>query len=987
MVSADELDETQDNNAAEKEVETSETESTEIGAMDTSNGQSLEKMNDTSNAYAVSALGGKRNLNDEIAVSLEDLENDLVKKGVTERGTCVAVSAGTAASEHGTASLRELEDAAFDEISTLKRPDLNMQEYADTRGNTSRESETVEQQSEYDHDAAIPPPTSPPVRLSSASSVLKNRTPVENGDEPGAYPVEGRASGERPRWELMGDISTSNTLDVSDLGTRGLDATENALDLSENDALSHPTENVSSDFFSTATGSAYLVEAEAVEEGESPVLVRAKPETWWRQNQSWIAAIGVSLFLGIALPLTLGLTVSKEQNSVTPSPTIIEQGTKENIIGSLSSYYESSYPSFAAMSPQSQALDFLVESVLNDDNGWYTDDRVVQQYSLLTLFFSTSEGGTESSTWLRHDGWITESDECDWFGVTCEDGSVIHLELNDNNLEGTLPLEVAFISRSLSKLDMKGNKLIGTIPDDIGKISKLTELNLSQNNLVGTIPTCIGKLTHLISLNLSKNKILSRIPSEIGALERLQHLSFANNFITGSLPSEIGDLSETREIYMQNNHITYTIPSEVGKMTLLEHLSFQGNDLLGPLPSEISQLRKLRSMNLGKNHIFDQVPKEFWQEGNLQSLEILDLSSNLLTGTLSPEFGRSWQRLTSLRLGRNFLQRKLPALNGAALYSKMPRLQQLDLSFNYFTGTLPTGVLQLNKLTSLELDGNQLEGTLPDKLFEMTNLRSLELRSNKFTGTVPTSLYGMLQLETLGLGKNSNNKKSLIFGTFPPAIKNLVALKNLDLTSSMVSGSLPSLVGEMTLLQSLVLNDNQITGTIPFEIGLLPELSDLNITSNFISGTLPTSLGNLTNLEVMDFKDNHLTGRIPTEVGILSNLQYLNLMDNKVTGNLPSEIGNLESLWLFKVAGNSINETLPTEIGKLTNLEVLNLSQNDLRGMLPTEIGQLQSLTQVVINFNAFTGPIPSEVGKCFDIDECIYYNYSSILLTLLQHF
>ena len=62
---------------------------------------------------------------------------------------------------------------------------------------------------------------------------------------------------------------------------------------------------------------------------------------------------------------------------------------------------------------QGMAFRFLVEDPLLSI---CTPQAIEQRYALATLYFST-----EGSTWTRRDRWLSESHECQWFGVTCDE--------------------------------------------------------------------------------------------------------------------------------------------------------------------------------------------------------------------------------------------------------------------------------------------------------------------------------------------------------------------------------------------------------------------------------------------------------------------------------------------------------------------------------------------------------------------------------------
>ena len=63
----------------------------------------------------------------------------------------------------------------------------------------------------------------------------------------------------------------------------------------------------------------------------------------------------------------------------------------------------------------------------------------------------------------------------------------------------------------LVELDANGENLSGTLPDSVGEVDRLRVLSLLTNNLSGTIPESIGQLTQLTNLNLGNNAL--QLPS------------------------------------------------------------------------------------------------------------------------------------------------------------------------------------------------------------------------------------------------------------------------------------------------------------------------------------------------------------------------------------------------------------------------------------------------------------------------------------------
>ena len=179
---------------------------------------------------------------------------------------------------------------------------------------------------------------------------------------------------------------------------------------------------------------------------------------------------------------------------------------------------------------------------------------------------------TNGANWSRNDNWKTDEPLGQWFGVrTNSDGRVTRLELVDNRLSGTIPVEIGNLT-SLSELFLGFNQLSGTIPVEIGNLTSLIALFLGGNQLSGTIPVEIGNLTSLRSLTLGGNQLSGTIPVEIGNLTSLRSLTLGGNQLSGTIPVEIGNLTSLSELYLNDNQLSGTIPVEIGNLTSLSRL-------------------------------------------------------------------------------------------------------------------------------------------------------------------------------------------------------------------------------------------------------------------------------------------------------------------------------------------------------------------------------------------------------------------------------
>lgn len=157
--------------------------------------------------------------------------------------------------------------------------------------------------------------------------------------------------------------------------------------------------------------------------------------------------------------------------------------------------------------------------------------------ALVTLYYQTSGPG-----WFERSGWLQNNSPCSWFGVQCQNGEVIALELADNNVSGDIGSSLAPLS-ALRVLNLSGNNLMGSLPASLTSLSALQQLDLSQNGFTGSLPTAINQLQSLQRLNLADNELSGALPATLGELTGLQWLDLSDNFLQGPLPDSLTNLS------------------------------------------------------------------------------------------------------------------------------------------------------------------------------------------------------------------------------------------------------------------------------------------------------------------------------------------------------------------------------------------------------------------------------------------------------------
>jgi len=209
---------------------------------------------------------------------------------------------------------------------------------------------------------------------------------------------------------------------------------------------------------------------------------------------------------------------------------------------------------------------------------------------------------------------------------------------------------------------------ISVIPDSITLLSGLRHLSLAANQLAD-VPECITKLK-LVTLELGLNR-LTAFPIHVCGITSLSTLYIESNNLT-SIPEEIGQLVNLRVLSLTGNSLT-SIPSVLPPA--LEVLNLSCNDITETVsPALVSVATTLTTLNLAENAISSLDIPCFTQ---LRQLRTLVLDCNMI-GELQGDMVSGWESMVTLNIPHNLLTSLPPQI------ALLTNLKVLDVRGNRF---------------------------------------------------------------------------------------------------------------------------------------------------------------------------------------------------------------------------------------------------------------------------------------------------------------
>ena len=612
----------------------------------------------------------------------------------------------------------------------------------------------------------------------------------------------------------------------------------------------------------------------------------------------------------------------------------------------------------------------------------------VEYNALVALYNSTGGAG-----WKNSSNWLTATPG--WYGVTVTGGRVTRLSLSGNQLSGSIPAQLGSLSR-LAELNLGSNQLAGAIPASLGSLSNLQVLRLDGNGLTGSIPPEFGLLANLQYLRLDSNRLTGGIPPEIGGIASLQYLRLSSNRLTGDIPVTLGNLSNLNDLRLGENRLTGAIPRELRYLASLQYLDLHSNQLTGTIPTWLGVLSSITDVDLGSNKFSGPIPAEL---GNLVLLQSLRLGDNALTGTIPASLG-GLSNLVYLHLQSNRLEGPLPAS-----FANLTKLKQLYLRTNKLAGAIPPGMMGLSQLENgagMTLNYNGLYAASAELRDFVTSRSTGDSPEWWRTQTVAPegissdpAIGASVRLEwtpilyagdagyyevgfsstpggpytALATNRTGQKTASVITASGLLAGQNYVAVRTVTLPHGRNQNTVVSAWSADTPV--MVAAQPNPLGVPEAEHDALVALYNSTGGANWAqNANWLTAAPNWYGVTVagghvlaLVLPSNNLSGPLPEEIGALRHLAVAILYDNALTGPIPASLGNLSGLQTLWLGGNQLSGAIPSELGGLASLVWLDLSSNQLSGPVPASLGNLGGLQQMLLASNKLTGEIPSSFG------------------------
>jgi Leucine-rich repeat (LRR) protein len=364
--------------------------------------------------------------------------------------------------------------------------------------------------------------------------------------------------------------------------------------------------------------------------------------------------------------------------------------------------------------------------------------------------------------------------------------SMQQIYLGNNQFTGPLLTNFGNYS-TIQMMDVSVNHLEGPVPAEWAAMVELDSLYVADNFLTGSLDRLWwSNWTVLETAVMDGNLFSGSIAGQFGTMRRLKSAVFDSNYVSGYIPPGIGSSGSLEYLSMTVNYISGQLPIQLAGMSHLEVLNGSFNLISGSMDylfEDNTSLPRLNFLALADNSITGALPSQLFENNPLRRrlLDTVIMYSNCLSSSI-PDSVCSSENLTTLVLDSMSAAPSCTKPFGPFLSSVF----KVSVSSISQKGSIPTCIWDMPQLKTLHLAGNGFQGTLGYIDHLTSQLDDIGLSSNRLTGSIPLSwqTYGKF----VQLDLSSNKLSGTLDGNF-----NISALNtNLDLSVNRLSGRIPA---------------------------------------------------------------------------------------------------------------------------------------------------------------------------------------------------
>jgi hypothetical protein len=232
-----------------------------------------------------------------------------------------------------------------------------------------------------------------------------------------------------------------------------------------------------------------IMDEDLTEHPRTPELVEAtrlNDKKTICQHRKTIFAMGLAVFaiiLSIVVVFGVERSDDKEKAPQTLPPNEIEVGNTTE------SFVRDVLPDFtqAALEDPTSDQSLALAWLWKDPNATsrLPNFRRVQRFALATTLFAVTNSIDE---YIEQTNWLTEEHECTWLTndaptTVCQNEEFQSLGLSEFYLDGTIPPEIGLLTKLVS-IDISDNSIFGTLPSELGHLSRMSQFLATNCALV-----------------------------------------------------------------------------------------------------------------------------------------------------------------------------------------------------------------------------------------------------------------------------------------------------------------------------------------------------------------------------------------------------------------------------------------------------------------------------------------------------------------------